>query len=292
MNLELKEATIHGSNDYPFAYYDLQNISPSFHVSLHWHEEIEIVYVYEGPLYLTINNENFIGNKGDVFLVNAKEIHGMYVKNPHVRYGTLLFLPSSLLFSETDYATREYLQPLCRENMFFSHTINIASVSEKLFSIIMEILRLNKEEVPAYQLGTKALLIQFLFLLFENHLEQSYTPMPKNSTLNREILSFINTHYTQNITLQEIADTFHMSYKYFSRYFKNTFHTTLSEYIMKLKLEKAQSLLSTTEISVTEISLQTGFNNISFFIRSFKKAFGLSPLQYRLKQFAIPNDKT
>ena len=72
-----------------------------------------------------------------------------------------------------------------------------------------------------------------------------------------------------------------MSYKYFSRYFKNTFNTTLSDYIMKLRLERAELLLTSTSLPVTDISLQTGFNNISFFIRSFKQAYGLTPLQYR-----------
>ena len=75
MNPKLKEAAVHGSKEYPVAIYDLQNIGSSFHVSLHWHEELEIVYVYEGPLYLTIENTDYIGRQGDIFIVNPKEIH-------------------------------------------------------------------------------------------------------------------------------------------------------------------------------------------------------------------------
>lgn len=284
MNAKLKEAAVHGSKDYPFAVYDLQKIGPSFHTSLHWHEEMEIVYVYEGPLYLTIDNQNYIGKKGDIFLVNSKEIHEMYVQDSNVRYGTLLFPLNSLLFQENDETTRKYLQPLCRGEVIFSHTLGNKELSEKIFSIIVEIVDINKEKVPAYRFGTKALLLQIIFLLFHNHLELSNLQSQKNSTLNREIITFIGERYTTNLTLAEIADTFHMSYKYFSRYFKNTFNTTLSDYIMKLRMERAESLLSTTELPVTEISLQTGFNNISFFIRSFKKAYGYSPLQYRHQQ--------
>ena len=55
---------------------------------------------------------------------------------------------------------------------------------------------------------------------------------------------------------------------------------------MKLRMERAELLLSTTELPVTEISLQTGFNNISFFIRSFKKAYGQTPLKYRNRKTA------
>ena len=64
-------------------------------------------------------------------------------------------------------------------------------------------------------------------------------------------------------------------------HFKNTFNTTLSDYIMKLRLERAELLLTSTSLPVTDISLKTGFNNISFFIRSFKQSYGLTTLQYR-----------
>lgn len=284
MNPKLKEAAVHGSKEYPFAVYDLQKIGPSFHVSLHWHEELEIVYVYEGPLYLTIDNQDYIGHAGDIFIVNTKEIHKMHVQDMNVRYGTLLFPLNSLLFQETDESTRKYLQPLYTGDMMFSHTIGNSELSETLFSIIAEIVRLNREKVPAYRFGTKALLLQILFLLFNNHMELRNRKSPKNSTLNRDIISYISEHYTTDLTLMEIAAKFHMSYKYFSRYFKNTFNTTLSDYIMKLRLERAELLLSSSELSITEISLQTGFNNISFFIRSFKKAYGMTPLKYRNQQ--------
>ncbi|MBQ8039253.1 MAG: helix-turn-helix transcriptional regulator [Lachnospiraceae bacterium] len=284
MNPKLKEAAVHGSKEYPFAVYDLQKIGPSFHVSLHWHEELEIVYVYEGPLYLTIENQDYIGHSGDIFLVNSKEIHKMHVQDMNVRYGTLLFPLNSLLFQETDESTRKYLQPLYTGDMMFAHTIDNLELSGKIFSIITEIVRLNKEKVPAYRFGTKALLLQILFLLFNYHMELSSHKSHKNSTLNRDIISYISEHYTGDLTLAEIADNFHMSYKYFSRYFKNTFNTTLSDYIMKLRLERAELLLSQSELSITEISLQTGFNNISFFIRSFKKAYGMTPLKYRNHQ--------
>ena len=281
MNPKLKEAAVHGSKEYPVAIYDLQNIGSSFHVSLHWHEELEIVYVYEGPLYLTIENTDYIGRQGDIFIVNPKEIHKMHVQTPGVRYGTLLFSIKSLLFLENDEATRKYLQPLTVGEVLFSHILQDSELRKKIFTLIIDIVSMNKEKVPAYRFGTKALLLQILFLLYNGHLEKTHPIMNKNSILNREIISYIGERYTTDITLSEISDHFHMSYKYFSRYFKNNFNTTLSDYVMKLRLERAELLLGTTELSVSEVCLQTGFNNISFFIRSFKKAYGMTPLQYR-----------
>lgn len=205
----------------------------------------------------------------------------MHVQDKNVRYGTLLFPPNSLLFQENDEITRKYIQPLCMGDVLFSHAIENQELADEIFSVISQILSLNKQKVPAYRLGTKALLLQIIFLLFNHHQEISSPNSQKNSLLNREILSYIGERYTTDLTLKEIADTFHMSYKYFSRYFKNNFQTTLSDYIMKLRMERAELLLTTTELPVTEISLQTGFNNISFFIRSFKKAYGQTPLKYR-----------
>lgn len=281
MNPKLKEAAVHGSKEYPVAIYDLQKIGPSFHVSLHWHEELEIVYIYEGPLYLTIENKEYIGKPGDIFIVNPKEIHKMHVQTPGVRYGTLLFSLKTLLFQESDEITRKYLQPLAMGDISFLNILKDKDLREKIFPLITEIVYMNKEKVPAYRFGTKALLLQILFLLYNGHTKKSHQAMNKNSILNREIISYIGERYTTDITLAEIADNFHMSYKYFSRYFKNTFNTTLSDYVMKLRLERAELLLGTTELSVTEVCLQTGFNNISFFIRSFKKAYGMTPLKYR-----------
>ena len=281
MNPKLKESAIHGSKDYPVAIYDLQKLGSSFHVSFHWHEELEIVYVYDGPLYLTIENTDYVGMQGDIFIINPKEIHKMDVQTPGVRYGTLLFSLNAIRFQDSDEITRKYLQPLSLGNVIFSHIPADITLRKKLFSAIMEIVHINHEKVPAYRLGTKALLLQILFLIFNSHMEKNNQTLSKNSSLNREIISYIGEHYTTDLTLADISDYFHMSYKYFSRYFKNTFGTTLSDYVMKLRLERAELLLSSTELAITEISIQTGFNNVSFFIRSFKKAYGLTPLQYR-----------
>ncbi len=285
MNPNLREAVVHGSKDYPFAIYDIQNIKTIFQIALHWHEELEVIYVYQGPLYLTINNEAYIGHEGDIFIVNSKEIHDMHVEDTSVRYGALLFSLQFLLFSEKDFVTTKYLQPLCLGDISFHHHIEDKTLSKQIFTLITDALKLNKEKVPAYQLGTKALLLQIIALLFQHKVCTDNVSTEKNTTLNREILSYINERYTTSLTLGQIAEHFHMSYKYFSRYFKNTFHSTLSEYVMKLRLERTAMLLSTTELPVTEISLQTGFNNISFFIRCFKKTYGCSPLQYRHKHY-------
>ena len=94
-------------------------------------------------------------------------------------------------------------------------------------------MQLNREKVPAYRLGTKALLLEIIFLLFHHDMAINSPHAAKDSSLNREIISYIGDRYTDNLTLTEIADKFHMSYKYFSRYFKNKIGVNPTEYRRK-----------------------------------------------------------
>lgn len=101
------------------------------------------------------------------------------------------------------------------------------------------------------------------------------------NTIEKEMISYIQQNFMEKISLKEFSEQFHLSEKYISRYFKEHFHITLSQYITHLRLEHAKQLLQDTDIPVTEIAMQSGYQNVSYFIRSFKKTYGVSPLKYR-----------
>lgn len=101
------------------------------------------------------------------------------------------------------------------------------------------------------------------------------------SSLQKELLSYIQQNYCFRISLHDLAGHFHMSEKYISRYFREHFQLTLSQYITYLRLSHAKHLLETTSLSITETALQSGFPNVSYFIRTFKNTFHVPPLQYR-----------
>ncbi len=280
MDQNLRETAVHGSKEYPFALYDIKKYGNNFTVSLHWHEEIEIIYVKEGSLCLTIGNQKYVGRKGEIFIVNTEEIHSMEVKEP-VCYGTILFPISSLFFDGSDSVTVDYLFPLSKKNLLFPVYIENQKLQRELFGITQKIMILNQEEGTAYRMGTRIYLLDFIYRLVKADLLLQGKDAMQQSLWDQEILSYIGKHFTENLTLAEVAERFHMSYKYFSRFFKKEFHITFSEYLGHLRMEHAENLLSTTDLPVTEVSLQSGFNNISFFIRSFKKKYGSSPLKYR-----------
>ena len=91
MNQNLKELVVHGSAEFPFALYHIRALRHSVNVSLHWHDEVEIIYVTQGTLHLTIDKTSYIANAGDIFIVNSQEIHEMSVLETPTVYYTILF---------------------------------------------------------------------------------------------------------------------------------------------------------------------------------------------------------
>ena len=85
----------------------------------------------------------------------------------------------------------------------------------------------------------------------------------------------------RRLSLEELSVGFHLSEKYISRYFREHFHLSLTQYVNYLRLTHARHLLETTALAVTEVAMQCGFPNVSYFIRTFKNTFHVPPLQYR-----------
>ena len=213
MYFELKENKPHGTKDDPFSTYHIKNEGRSFQIPVHWHDELEIIYVKSGFLTVSISGENYIGTPGDAFVVSPGNLHFMGSQTGTVDYFTFLFPLKYISFCINDMLDDKLLEPLKNGHLMIS-------------------------------------------------------PQVKD-------------------TAKELCEQFHLSEKYISRYFKEHFHITLSQYITHLRLEHAKQLLQDTDIPVTEIAMQSGYQNVSYFIRSFKKTYGVSPLKYRKNKSGI-----
>lgn len=281
MNQNLRESATHGTSDFPFALYHMQKIRYPFSVSLHWHDEVEIIYVERGTLHLTIDKTSCIGHGGDIFMVNSQEIHEMSVTDTDTVYYTILFPLSSLVFLNMDQITTKYLLPLADKKLRFTTVLSGTAAYPAVHKDLLGLIDVYQEKTEGYMLKIRILLLDILYAFFacgqmsDTHRESRYSKM------HREILGYINENYLGEISLEAIAAQFHMVPKYFSRYFKNTFHSTLTDYVNHLRLERAVDLLRNTDLSVTEVALHSGFNSCSYFNKKFKAAFGKSPSAYR-----------
>ncbi len=106
----------------------------------------------------------------------------------------------------------------------------------------------------------------------------------------QEVVDYIFRHYTEKISIETLASICFLSYRQFERRFREIFAMSPSDYILKVRIDASARLLIDSDDSVTQVALQTGFYDNSHFTRQFKKAVGLSPLQFR-KKFSPPKDR-
>ena len=281
MYFELKENKPHGTKDDPFSTYHIKNEGRSFQIPVHWHDELEIIYVKSGFLTVSISGENYIGTPGDAFVVSPGNLHFMGSQTGTVDYFTFLFPLKYISFCTDDMLDDKLLTPLKNGHLMIRPRIKDAAkeLCEQLAEIYMAKNDEKKLEI-AVQIKTKIILLQFILEMWEKGFVIENDKSGRN-TIEKEMISYIQQNFTGKISLKEFGEQFHLSEKYISRYFKEHFHITLSQYITYLRLENAKQLLQDTDLSVTETAMQSGYQNVSYFIRSFKKTYGISPLKYR-----------
>ena len=283
MYFELKENKPHGTKDDPFSIYHIANAKRSFQIPIHWHDEFEIIYVKSGFLTVSISGENYIGKPGDAFVVSPGNLHFMGSQTGNVDYFTFLFPLKYISFRTDDILDDKLLEPLNSGHLMISPEIE-DTVKEQCEQLV-EIYGAKKEESQSKitaQIKTKIILLQFILELWKKGFIVENDTGGKN-TVEKEMVSYIQQNFTGKILLKEFGEQFHLSEKYISRYFKEHFHITISQYVTYLRLEHAKQLLQDTDIPVTEVAMQSGYQNVSYFIRSFKKTYGMSPLKYRNK---------
>ena len=283
MYFELKENKPHGTKDNPFSIYHIANVKRSFQIPVHWHDEFEIIYVKSGFLTVSISGENYIGKPGDAFVVSPGNLHFMGSQTGNVDYFTFLFPLKYISFRTDDILDDKLLEPLNSGHLMISPEIE-DTVKEQCEQLV-EIYGAKKEESQSKitaQIKTKIILLQFILELWKKGFIVENDTGGKN-TVEKEMVSYIQQNFTGKILLKEFGEQFHLSEKYISRYFKEHFHITISQYVTYLRLEHAKQLLQDTDIPVTEVAMQSGYQNVSYFIRSFKKTYGMSPLKYRNK---------
>ena len=286
MYFELKENKPHGTKDDPFSTYHIENAGRSFQIPVHWHDELEIIYVKSGFLTVSISGESYIGKTGDAFVVSPGNLHLMGSQSGTVDYYTFLFPLKYISFRTDDMLDEKLLEPLNSGHLMICPRVK--DTAKELCEQLIEIYEAKKDESESKittQVRTKIILLQFILEMWKKGFVIENDTSGRN-TVEKEMVSYIQQNFTGKISLREFGEQFHLSEKYISRYFKEHFHITLSQYVTYLRLEHAKQLLQDTDIPVTDVAMQSGYQNVSYFIRSFQKAYAVSPLKYRKNNYS------
>lgn len=274
---ELKQR---GTEDFPIELYHIDNTSTRYEMSSHWHSEIEIIRIIEGTLDIRLNNNSYRAKKGDIIFVNSETVHGGV---PHECVYECLdfhldFLPA--LDNGTKYFFDSLLNHEYLINEFFP---NDKSSFHKAVDDVFEAMH---HKSSGYKFKVVGALYKLLGVLIDNHL---YMPSgaalsiggEKNVPKLKNVLSFIRDNYDTQITLGDMAKSAGMSPKYFCYFFRDMTTKTPVEYLNAYRIEKASRKLINSGASVTDIAYSCGFNDLSYFIKTFKAIKGITPATFR-----------
>lgn len=254
--------------------------------SLHRHDCLEIDLVVSGSGFNIIGTGSYDLHAGDVYVINHLEPHYAF------SYGELELLVIEFEASAVwmnNHADYDYLRPFFDRTERYSNRMGIEEPGVNGIATLMAEMETEfRISAPGSKLVIKALLLKILALinrsmLGKGQLGNERLEHKKEYDRIRPSLDFINGNYTNELRLEEIAERSYMTPTYFSNYFKGMMKITLQDYIMKLRINHACRLLKQSDLSVTEVGMESGFTCISHFNRSFKKYMGLSPGAYRNK---------
>lgn len=279
MNRQMKENLLRGSDAYPFALYQMPFANQTVATSFHWQDDVEILSITNGEIELTLNSKITMLHPGDIVCINPGQLHSFRGITSDARCDIFIFPLEHLLFAKKDHNQNRYLNALIDGNYGFPLYLATDPIIREL---ILQAIELQKQQPVAYEMMTKALLLQIIALLARANHFLPLCPVKQDGTC-KKILNYIHQHYTERITVSDISAAVGISATYFSSFFTEHFHQHFSDYLRKYRIEQACLMLTGTSLSVTEIALATGFCSCSHFIQNFYTDKSMTPLTYRKK---------
>lgn len=269
---------------------DLIKIRPHtrfIHFPAHSHNYIEIVYMCQGSTHHIINGDDVILQKGDLLFLNLKAVHEIYPAKADDIAVNFIVLPEFFdvaikMMDEKENALRNYIIGCLtgsRDDVAYLHfkVADLLPIQNLIENLIWSIMY-NQHVANNINQVTMGLLLLHLM----NYTDKIKTEKNYEQDFTLKILKFIEENYREG-ELNDLAFKLNCNVVWLSRMIKKLTGRTFTELIQIKRLNQAAYLLDSTKISVADIGFMVGYENISYFHRLFKKYYGMTPKQFRLK---------
>lgn len=281
-----------------FEYIDAMNqpydifCTDSVNSPLHWHHYSEILYMFSGSVRVVCNNKERILHQGDTCYFYPLQLHGVTQHSKcteEVRYAVVKFNIHTINIPEA-YLQKMYdcfLRRTAEED--FCLVLRNDKTSGMIADCIQNIIAEYENKKAMYMLAVQSGIQSLLIAIARESGKINTVRHEKHTDLNLSfyhILEYIDTHSSEPLEVQKLADMCHMSYSNFARLFRENYGRSCKEYIQYIRLNKAQDLLLNSDFDLDYIAQETGFFDCSHFIRTYKKWRGITPKQERMQRKA------
>lgn len=263
-----------------------ENRSDSPDLYAHFHDYVELLYLYDGKLRVWLNGKEYAFNEGELIIINSKESHRLESAAPESRYYVIKFNPEILWASNGSAKETRYVLPFLNSSSTHPRVFPASFVSEAgIGALVADAVSAWKNRPVGYELLLRGDVLKIfghvVGCLSDLGVEIKYTVGSGSLYgIMDNIIDYVNQNFT-SCDERELAKRYKVSYSYFSRTFKQMMNMSFKEYINYLRINEAQRLLLTTGKSITDISMEMGFSSPSHFINVFRRHMGRAPKQYR-----------
>lgn len=243
----------------------------------HWHREIELIYVRSGSCRLSISDHTFTAHAGDLAVcesgvIHYSDSHGMDNSLDFIIFDTSILGP---LFQNPGFSC-----PLVTKEQ-----LEACGLDSRLKELIDTVSGELAGKAPFYQEVVISSIQTFWALLKRFHPRTNSVSLPDDRRARmlldlQELLSYIDVHYADNISLEYAAGRMNFSPSHFSKTFKRVMGINFVTYLNMVRVEQAANELQHTDKKFTDVALSCGFNNIRTFNRVFKEITGYTPSEF------------
>ncbi len=280
-----KEIKKHGNYEFP-VHLSLEKIQSYEQDSFpwHWHPEIELTWIMSGQIEYLVNDKKYLLKEGEGLFCNSNSLHSGYMKDGQdCNYLSLTFHPRFIYGYENSLLQTKYVDFITSNEAWHSLSLEPETGWHRdIIGQIQRIYHMSQTPPPDYELQVHLILAEIWQKLYSyyNSLPANEHHPQKHLARLKDILSFIQEHYTQELSLDEIAEHVNICKSECCRFFKKYMKMTIFDYILFLRVQNSLPLLREGE-SITKIASMTGFSTSAYYGQIFKRYMGCSPSKYR-----------
>lgn len=295
MNGLIKEEPAH-SDEFPFEVKKrkLSDYSSNL-IHCHWHPNVQLTYIMKGSMTCQVNSLSFKMTEGSCLFINSDALHILKPSStaPDCEFISFMWNPAIISGGETFSIFHNYIEPICFNNnisgLYFEPT---SSFVQKSYPRLLETAAILQAEHTGYELFIMEHLCALWPLLFEE--ARSYIGGKESSILVelyrlKSGLSFIQQHYKENVSLQDISNACQTSKSECCHLFKSILGESPISLLSNYRIQASLLLLLNEKKSMNDISAELGFHGSSYFSETFKKIMKCSPRDYRKLCLNQPN---
>ncbi len=270
-----------GSVVFPIQYYLSNTVNPRYDLPVHWHNEFELIHIISGEYNIFLNHQVYTLCKDDMCIIPCKILHGDSEKKSIALYESVVF--DIDLIRLRSYLPDEFLNSIVNNNLTLHNVI--LHTNEKILGIVQDLFNTFKTEEEGFDLKIPALLLLFFAEIKKQNLYEAQKILsPKKQKQSEQfaaVLNYIKENYSKNISLETLSDIACLSPKYFCRLFHEVTNRSPIEYLNWFRVNMACDKLRNSTEKLSDIALECGFNDFSYFVKTFHRYKNITPLKYR-----------